>query len=431
MRWNKKVTVLLTAITLCAAVLSGCGSNSESSDGNNQAAENNDRNYITASGVLEADTQYTVTTTVTEDIIDDPFEEGQTVHAGDLLYVLKQDTIQNNISKAKLAIENAELSKKTSEDNLRKLSVKSDFSGTVTKLYASEGSQIQAGTKLADIIDNSKMTLTVPFIADNMNGIYVGQSANVSIVGTFYNTVGTVTDISSGSLTQNGSNVRMVEITITNPGTLKKGDMGTATIGNIAASNSGEFDNYLNGEVIAEISGKLLKNNVSEGDRLNVGSVVATLSNDSIETQANQAEIALKDARLNLENLNNQLSNYNITSEIDGVVIKKNVSKNDTISAANMASLATIADLSKIIVKVNVDELDVTQIQIGDRVSITADSAPDREYSGVVEFIGQSGTQVNGVALYEIKISIENPENLMPGMNVTTKFNLSQKGGNE
>ncbi|GHV44832.1 hypothetical protein FACS189492_1740 [Clostridia bacterium] len=282
-----------------------------------------------------------------------------------------------------------------------------------------------AGTRVADIVDDSGMKLTVPFIADTAGGLYVGQSASVSIVGTFYTLDGAVSKISTGNLTTDGGNsVRMVEITVPNPGTLKKGDKGTAVIGGVAANDAGEFDYIASSPVIAEAAGKVVRQDVIAGDKVSAGTAVLTLENEAMTNQQQQNALAIKDASLSLDNLQEQLKNYNLTSKINGTVIKKNVDKNDALSAANMGSMAVVADLSKIIVKVKVDEMDAPKIQVGKVVTLTADADPEQVFGGRVEFIGETATAVNGVALYEVKLTLDDPGRLMPGMNVTAKITL-------
>ena len=51
---------------------------------------------------------------------------------------------------------------------------------------------VTAGFKVADVVDDSQMKLTIPFLSDTISGIFAGQSAEVSIVGTFYTLTGTV-----------------------------------------------------------------------------------------------------------------------------------------------------------------------------------------------------------------------------------------------
>ena len=221
----------------------------------------------------------------------------------------------------------------------------------------------------------------------------------------------------------------MVEITVNNPGTLKKGDKATATIGSIACNDAGQFDYASSGAITTEVAGKVADKKIKVGDKVNAGSVAIVLTNDALLNQRQQYALNIKDANFALKTLNDKLPDYTITSKLNGTIIKKNVNKNDTISATNMGNLAVIADLSKIKLEVKVDEMDISHIKVGDAVSITTDADASKKYKGTVDYIGKSGTNTNGVALYDVKIVISDFQDLLPGMNVTAKFNLDKKEG--
>lgn len=382
-------------------------------------------NVVTGTGVLEADEQFNVFATVMGKVISASFEEGQVIKTGDILYKIDQTDILNNIEKTKLGIEKAQLAYNQNADNINKLSVRSNINGTITSLYIHDGDMVSPNGKIADVVNDDVMVLKVPFIDETTNGIYQGQSATITIVGWFYTVNGTVKKVTSGHMTlSDGSVVKIIEINVPNPGTLVKGDKGTAIIGDVACHDAGTFDYSDYETVIAEVSGKVNKLNLSVGDHIANGGVVVTLENDTLTSQQQQNNLSIKDARLALDNLNNQLEKYNITSTINGIAIKKTIDKGDNITAANMNNMATVADLSKIIFKMNVDELDVSKLKVGQTVSITADSMLDKTFNGKVDFISTSGTQVSGVSLYAITIVVENPEELMPGMNVNAKITL-------
>jgi HlyD family secretion protein len=388
------------------------------------AIESKLANVVTGTGVLEADQQFDVFASVMGKVISAPFKEGQTIKKGDILYKIDQTDILNNIAKATLAIEKTQLAYNQNADNINKLSVHSKISGTITNLYIHDGDMVVANGKIADVVDNHVMVLKAPFIDETTNGIYQGQSATVTIVGTSYTVNGTVKKVTSGHMTSSdGSVYKIVEINVPNPGTLVKGDKGTAVIGNVACNDAGIFD-YSNYEtVIAEVAGKVKNLNISVGDRIS-GGAIATLENDALTTQQQQNSLSVKDARITLDNLNSQLEKYNIASTIDGIAIKKNIEKDDNLTAGTINNMATIADLSKIIFNMNVDELDVSKISVGQSVSITADAMPEKAFSGKVDFVSSSGTIVNGVSLYKITVVVENPQGLMPGMNVNAKISI-------
>lgn len=423
---NKKAYVFIVAFLLIAAIAAAGLSVSNRKEQQSQPKQpQKAENRITGTGVLEAEQQFEVNANVQGEVLSAPFEEGQQIHAGDLLYVIKHTDLINNIEKTKLGIERAKLAYNQTADSISKLNMRSGIDGTITNLYIHEGDMIMQNAKIADVVNHDKMLLKVPFIDETTYGVYPGQKASVSIVGTFYTLDGTVKKVATGRMiSSTGSVVKMVEIEVPNPGTLVKGDKGTAIIGNIACNDAGTFDYASYETVYAEVSGKVQRLSKALGDHVNSGESIAVLSNEALIAQHNQNSIAIQEANVTLDTLNEQLKNYNITSNIDGIAIKKNVKQGDTVSAANMNKMAVVADLSKIIFKMNVDEQDVLSIKVGQTVAVTVDAMPEKEYQGIVEFVSESGTLVNGVSLYEVKIGIIDSEGLMPGMNVTAKINI-------
>lgn len=432
-KMNKKVIVFISAFILIAAIATTCIAinvnkpSKVSSQTEQKEQKTSSANVVTGTGVLEADQQQDVSAeaNVMGKVISAPFEEGQQVHIGDLLYEIDHTDLSSNITKAELAVKQAQLAYDQTVDSVNKLTLRSGISGTITNLYIHDGDMVQQNAKMADVVDNDTMILKVPFIEETTNGIYVGQSATVSIIGSFYTVNGTVKKVTTGHLpTASNSVIKMVEISVPNPGSVSKGDKGTAIIGNVACNDAGIFDYSDYEAVYAEVAGKVNHLNKSFGDHVTSGEVITTLQSDMLTSQLQQNGVGVQTAKAGLDGLNDQLKKYRITSTVNGIAIKKTIDKDDIIGQANSTKMTVIADLSKIIFKMNVDELDVAKLQVGQTVSVTADAAPDKEYTGTIEFISESGTQTNGVSLYEVRVNVENPEGLMPGMNVSAKINL-------
>jgi HlyD family secretion protein len=89
--------------------------------------------------------------------------------------------------------------------------------------------------------------------------------------------------------------------------------------------------------------------------------------------------------------------------------------------------MAIIADMSKIIFKMNVDELDISKVELGQKVSVTADALTGKTFVGTIENKSSVGTTSNGVTTYPVTIAVENPEGLIPGMNVNAKVVVNKK----
>ena len=124
-----------------------------------------------------------------------------------------------------------------------------------------------------------------------------------------------------------------------------------------------------------------------------------------------------------MEDTEDQLNNYTITSPISGTVISKEVKAGDTVSnTAGSTSLCTIYDLSYLQMTVNVDELEILSIKEGQTVTITADAISDRTFTGVVTSVSKAGTTAGGTTTYPVTIRIDDTGDLLPGMNATAEI---------
>lgn len=181
---------------------------------------------------------------------------------------------------------------------------------------------------------------------------------------------------------------------------------------------------------MAEVGGKVQTLSITAGDKVSKNMVVARLTSDTVTKNVKERSNSLKDAKLSLENQYDNLDNYSITAPISGTVLQKNSKAGDKIdrsSSSDKTSLAVIADLSRLLFTMNVDELDVSKIDVGQEVEITVDAIEDVTYTGYVDYVSLIGTSTNGVTSYPVTIVINDPANIIPGMNVSANIVVESK----
>lgn len=113
------------------------------------------------------------------------------------------------------------------------------------------------------------------------------------------------------------------------------------------------------------------------------------------------------------------LSYATICSPIDGVVLHRAVDEGQTVAASfNTPELFSIAnDLTQMEVQADVDEADIGQVRLGQKVSFTVDAFPDDAFAGEVSEIRLKPATTSNVVTYTVIISAPNPQlKLMPGM---------------
>ncbi|QKG79319.1 efflux RND transporter periplasmic adaptor subunit [Tenuifilum thalassicum] len=133
--------------------------------------------------------------------------------------------------------------------------------------------------------------------------------------------------------------------------------------------------------------------------------------------KVSKAEV--KSAKANLERAQRNVSYASIYSPIDGVVLNRAVEEGQTVAAAmNTPELFTITnDLSVMQVEANIDEADIGQLKVGQRVEFTVDAFPETTFNGNVSEIRLQPNENSNVVTYTAIITVNNPDlKLKPGM---------------
>ncbi len=121
-----------------------------------------------------------------------------------------------------------------------------------------------------------------------------------------------------------------------------------------------------------------------------------------------------------------------IYSPIDGVILSRSVEAGQTVAASfSTPTLFIIAnDLKKMRVIANVDEADIGNVKVRQRVSFTVDAYPDDTFEGEVTEVRQEATTTNNVVTYEVVISAPNPDlKLKPGLTANIAIYTLEKNG--
>lgn len=394
---------------------------------------------VTGSSVLEPNAEYTITPLVTGEILEAPFEEGDTVTKGQIMYQIDAETMENSLSSSDISIKRAQKNYQDAADDIANLSIRSTLSGRITQVYVKNGDSVGNGAKIADVVSDSVMKVRIPFNETDIPYISRGMSAQVTLVGTGSQVPGTVTSVSTaGEVIGGHMRVCYVTISVNNPGGISAGDSATAMIGDIACNDVGTFEPTDSSTILAKTSGTIRSLSIAKGDRVTAGGIVATLESDTVDSSLTNADLSLQEAQLSRDRILRQLEDYTITAPIDGTVVLKNKKAGEKIEAGGSTSsitgtstntLAIIYDMSSLCFQLDVDELDVKKIQIGQEVVITADAAEGKTYTGVVENVSISGTVgSNGVTTYPVKVRIhEFDDALLPGMNIEATITVEKR----
>jgi HlyD family secretion protein len=134
-----------------------------------------------------------------------------------------------------------------------------------------------------------------------------------------------------------------------------------------------------------------------------------------------------------LDNAQEDLSNSTIVSNMDGLVLSRDVEVGDAVSSililgSQATSIMTLGDVSEVYVKGKVDESDVSKVYLGQPARISVESLKDKKFMGKVTKISPLGVEKDNVTTFEVRVSIQNPTGeLKANMSANAEIILEEK----
>ena len=383
-------------------------------------------NVYDGSGTINAADSYTVKSLVTGTVLTADFELGDTIQKGDVLYVIDSSDVEGDLESAQLSVSQAQ---RSYDDAADARNVRTKISGEVSSFAVAAGDAVQAGQTVATVRDTSVMLLAVDFPAAEAQSFAVGQAAQVMPDTTFEVLNGTIRSVSGADPSGDASLMTCtVTIAVPNTGSLTTAQAAVAQVNGVSSLNSAHFAYQREETVVAAASGTVSELCVREGSTVRQDDVLLRITGKDLDKQAQNAADNLRSAELRMSSAERNISHYTIDAPISGTIVDKKVKAGDKLSAndAAMQNLCTIYDMSYLELKLNVDELKIRSLKVGQEVEITADALEGQTFSGVVDKISINGTTAGGATSYPVTILIENYGDLKPGMNVSATIKGDQ-----
>ena len=372
-------------------------------------------NALTGSGTLQPADSYTVTTLVSGEVLSDTFEEGDIVEKDQLLYTIDSSDVSTTETQAQTNYTQA----------LKAKYPMADISGTVSEVYVSNGDAVSAGTELCRISASNDLTIDFQFSYAKDGDFYVGQPAKIYLNGYAGYIDGTVAQIGSSSVA-NGTGMKMttVRVKAANPGLVSGDCTASAVVGNYTSYGQTTVKIGTGSTITATASGKVSGLTLMPGDSVSSGQRICTITGDSVDNQ-------LQNAKASLESAQDRLDDYMVTSPITGTVVEKTVKAGDNVGTGSNSNntLCIIYDLTYLEMTLNIDELDIDNVEVGQTVNVTSDAKEGQTFTGVVTKVSVVGTTSGGTTTYPVTVRIDDTDGLRPGMNVDAEIVLSSADG--
>ena len=379
-------------------------------------------NSLSGTGTLNPANTYNVKSLVAGKVLTSTIEEGDIVEEGTVLYTVDASDATTKAEQASITLQQAQRSYDKTVDRQY---VRAEVAGVVATLKVAKGDEVTSGQEVAVIRDSSKMVLQLEFPAADAATFSVGQSAEVTLDGTFETLNGTVTAVTGTDALSTGNLLtRTVTITVRNAGGLTTAQAATATINGVSCIAAKCFEYQAERTLTTLAAGTVTAINVQEGGAVNKDDIVLQISGEDLTEAIQSAAETLRSAELNMDNLQEAMNNYTVTSPISGTIIEKNAKAGDALTAG--ADLCTIYDLSYLVMVINVDELQVSDVSVGQSVQVTADAVPDKTYTGTVTRVSMKGSSNGGTTTYPVTVRIDETEGLRPGMNANAEIVVAE-----
>lgn len=379
-------------------------------------------NTLSGTGTLNPANTYTVKSLVDGKVLTGTIEEGNIVEESNVLYTIDSSDASTNFEKAEIAMQQAQRSYDKVVDRQY---VRAEVAGVVSSLKVTKGDEVTSGQEVAVIRDSSRMLLTLEFPAADAANFSVGQSAAVTLDGTFEQLDGTVTSVSgTDALSAGNLLTRTVTITVQNAGGLTTAQAATASINGVSSIGSATFAYQAERTLTAQAAGTVTSINVQEGSDVAKDDIILGLSGDDLTESIQSASESLRSAEISMQNLQDTMNNYTITAPISGTIIEKDAKVGDAVKTGD--TLCIVYDLSYLEMSINVDELQISSISVGQQVQITADAVPDKTYVGTVTRVSMKGKSDGGTTTYPVTIRIDDTDGLRPGMNANAEIVVAE-----
>lgn len=210
--------------------------------------------------------------------------------------------------------------------------------------------------------------------------------------------------------------------------------------------------------VTSQLSGVLLSVNAEEGDVVRRGEPLARIDVRELEAQLRAAHAsfdvaeaayqraeqlrerrvitvaefdrertAYAAARAQLDQLRTRLAYAGVEAPISGVVTEKRVEAGDLV--APQTRLFTVADVSTLVVRVGVSELDVVDLGPDDPVTVRLDALPGRTLPGRIRRVFPQADPSTRLLPVEVALENTDPNVARPGFMARVSFTLGARSG--
>ncbi len=320
---------------------------------------------VSAIGNLTAQRTQTLSFAAAGRAIEVVVEEGDEVHAGQLLARLDSSDLELSVKQAEAAVRVSEASLTRARKGPRP-----------EEIAAAEAAVLSAKANLEEIQKGPSARdkqLAQLSIDQAKNSLWGAQGSRDAI---------------KGNPLASGSQLASAEAQIAN-----------AEIGiQVAEINYAKLLEPTKESMVRSAEAQLAK------DESSLARLLAMPSKEDIDL----AEAQLAQARISVEIARSRLDDMVLQAPFSGQLVSWDLYRGDNVTPG--APVGTLVDVSRYHIDMDIDETEISKLEVGSQARITLDAFPDQELGGRVSRISLAGRNAQGIVSYGVRIELSPPD---------------------
>ena len=340
---------------------------------------------------------------------------GDEVKAGDILAVLTNADLDDEITDLEFDLWELDDTILDTSTGSKVTAVEAPAAGRVMAVYASVGDDALAVFRregaLAVISTDGRMKVELSGVDA---GTGVALNDKLVVTGEDFTAEGTVVD-----LTRQGTSLTL---TIQDDSLPMGETVSVATTDGVALGTGTLAVNKP--MAVSSYGGTIESMRTEVGKTVKRGDTLFKLTDSPITLKLENLRLQRETASKSLEDAKEQRENLIVLAPCDGTIATLDVSEGDEIaSGALMCSILEGEDMN---LTIAVDELDVVEVAVGQKVKITVDALSDAEMDGEVYKIAPVGSNSGGVTTYDVELTFDAAgSGVRSGMNATGEITVA------
>ncbi|GGA10275.1 hypothetical protein GCM10008018_64640 [Paenibacillus marchantiophytorum] len=369
--------------------------------------------------------------------------QNQAVKKGDVLVELSVPSTETNLKEAQVSLQQLEKELAELQDEQSHMTISAPISGKLTLASNLDvGSQVNKTTKIGTVSDTTQFKVKLPFPLQSAVQLSKGDNVELTVDGYLLSKVGSVNTIGHDMKADaNGNKMVDVEVLVANDGTLSAGLKVKGSVGSgdskVESTEQVALDYVKTSPIFSDASGTVKSMKFKDGETVKQGELIATLFNDDLQKNIISKQAAIESQKIKVDDAQQKIDQLTIKAPFDGVFSadfansKNNVLRNYPVGAQINANttLGAVASLSTMQLAIAVDELDLTSVKVGQKVTVKIDAISGKSFDGEVTSVSNVGTTTNGVTTYDAVVAIPNTaqNDLKYAMTATAEIYIQNK----